>query len=69
MSSAPIIDPLLINIDTLYSRAELAERLEGVIEIETFLERVKPVPRFENAYWGQDILDAIRREATSVEKG
>ena len=48
------IDPTI-----LYSKYDLKELLDGRVTVDTFLVRLRPVRRFKNLYWGQDLLDAL----------
>ena len=45
----------------LYSRADLVAMLRPLgIDADGFIARLKPVKRFRLAWWGEDLLEAIR---------
>ena len=50
-----------INPNCLYSKADLAEALEGLMSLDTFLLRLPKGYRkpFKAAYWGADLIAAI----------
>lgn len=50
-----------IDPHALYSKADLAESLDGLMTVETLLLRVGPHLRkpFKQAVWGRDLIDAI----------
>jgi hypothetical protein len=51
----------VVRIDptALYSKADLEELLGGRLSVDAFLDRLRPVRRFKNLYWGQDLFDAL----------
>lgn len=59
----PIPEPFVIEPNALYSLAWLEERLAGIVELPTFLERLKlrNERRFRDALWGREILEALER--------
>ena len=50
---------LRIDPTALYSKEDLRDLLGDRVGVETFLVRLRPVRRFKNLYWGQDLLDAL----------
>lgn len=54
----------MIRIDphSLYSRSDLEEMLRPLgIDPDGFIGRLKPRKRFRLAWWGEDLIEAIRR--------
>ena len=51
-----------IDPDTLYSEADLADELGGLMKARTFIRGLKGRLRcqFKGVYFGQDLLDALR---------
>jgi len=49
-----------IERDALYSRADLAEMLEGFgLDVDTFIGRQRPRKVFKGLYYGRDLLAAL----------
>lgn len=48
-----------IEAETLYSRADLERELAGIVEVETFLGKLRPRSVFRGCYLGADILAAM----------
>lgn len=48
-----------IKPNALYSREDLERELEGIMDVETFLQRIRPRKRYKSAWWGQDLIDAL----------
>ena len=56
---------LKVDPNTLYSLDELREKLHGIVELPTLLDRlgVRDNRVFRDAIWGWEILDASRKAA------
>ncbi len=48
-----------IERDVLYSRAALAEALQGLVDVDRFLMRLRPRKVFKNCYLGADLIRAL----------
>lgn len=50
-----------IQPNCLYSRDDLIDMVKPLgIDADGFIARLKPVKRFRLAWWGEDLLEAIR---------
>lgn len=49
-----------IDPDVLYSKADLAKALNGVTDVDRFLERIRPKSVIMGTYLGSDLIDALR---------
>lgn len=50
-----------IKHNALYTRADLAEMLEGYgVDVDTFIGRIRPRKVFKCLFFGEDILQALR---------
>ena len=54
---------VLFNPDALYPLSEVEEMLEGVVTLDTFLDRLGLRERrvFKSALWGWEVLEASRK--------
>jgi hypothetical protein len=59
-------EPFVIQENALYSLETLRERLRGIVELPTLLERLglRDARKFRDAVWGWEILDASRKAGT-----
>jgi hypothetical protein len=48
-----------IDPNTLYTREDLGNELEGLMSLETFLEGLPLARHFKKAWWGADLIRAI----------
>jgi hypothetical protein len=57
-----------IDPQTLYSRADLERELAGLVEVETFLGKLRPRAVFRGCYLGADILTALKATHTGEQE-
>ena len=64
-------EPFRIDPDTLYPLGWLRERLKGIVELPTLLDRLELRDRriFKGAVWGWEILEAARKAPSFAEVG
>jgi len=54
-------EPILFDDQGLYTKPVLEGVLEGVMTVETFLNRIRPPQVWKGVYRGVDLNEAIRR--------
>jgi len=48
-----------IDPHTLYSREAPEQALDGLMDVQSFPQRINPRKRYKSAWWGQDLIDAL----------
>ena len=53
-----------------YTRADLSAMLEPAgVDVDTFIARLRPRKVFHRVFWGEDIIEAMRKAPSLADKG